>query len=215
MLFRSARTEGISIIEVLAGIIVSGVLVGAIAPIFLLSTATRLQNTKAEQAASLAQSEIDRTRALIMQGIKKSDESSYLPPKTSAGLSSTAAPSKIVSEMTNPDAIAKAREVDIDEDGKADFLLQTFRDAGIRFDSGDTNDELANFQMGVRVYAITAKDNLGSLGTEPISLGLASGLGQMQTRPLAVVYTDVGRSDIDTSLVKLRCYLDSKVCSSP
>ncbi|WP_150107012.1 hypothetical protein [Halothece sp. PCC 7418] len=210
-----------SIMEVLAGIIVSGVLVGAIAPIFLLSTATRLQNTRAEQAASLAQSEIDRTRALIMQGIEQSQEASYLPPEnTSTSLPSTAAPSQTVSETTNPDGIAKAREVDINEDGKADFLVQTFRDEGIRFDSGSAEDQLANFKMGVRVYAITAKNNLGSLGTEPASLGLTNGLSQIQTRPLAVVYTDVSRSDIDTSLIKLKSYTcDNQPslpsCSSP
>lgn len=203
-----ASTQGMTLIEVLVGIIVTGVLVTLIAPIFLLAVATRLQTTRAEQAVSLAQGEVDRARTLVTRGIDQSSEATVFPPIISGDLSTVGAPTTIVSETTNPDAETKAREVDIDEDGQTDFFVQTFRDAGIRFDAGSVGDQLANFQMGVRVYAITAKDNFGSLGTEPASLGLTNSMVETQTRPLAVLYTDVGRSDVDTSLIKLRCYLD-------
>jgi prepilin-type N-terminal cleavage/methylation domain-containing protein len=207
-------TQGMTLVEVLVGIIVSGIMVTLTAPIVVLATATRLQTTRAEQAANLAQSEVDRARSLVTRGIEKSEEATFFPPATTDILSAVAAPTETVSEIINPDAASKAREVDINGDGQSDFFIQTFRDAGIRFNYGSANNQLANFRMGVRVYAIGAKDNLDSLGIQPASLGLTNSMIEIQTRPLVVLYTDVGRSDVDASLIKLRCYIDASECAS-
>lgn len=203
-----------TLVEVLVGIIVAGIMVTLISPVVVLATATRLQTTRAEQATNLAQSEVDRARSLITRGVKQSDEATYFPPATTGTLSAVAAPTELVSESTNPTGASKAREVDINGDGQSDFFIQTFRDAGIRFNYGSVNNQLANFRMGVRVYAIGAKDNLNSLGTQPASLGLATSMIETQTQPLVVLYTDIGRSDVDASLTKLRCYIDSSECAS-
>jgi hypothetical protein len=51
--------------------------------------------------------------------------------------------------------------------------------------------------MGVRVYAFAASQNLdnGQLQTQPASLRLTSGLGGQTTRPLAVQYSTIVRSN--------------------
>jgi hypothetical protein len=97
------------------------------------------------------------------------------------------------------------------EDG--DFLIQTFRDPGIsEADAGNTNSSASNaqiiaFRMGVRVYSKFAKENLGSLETEAVALGMTQSIGQQNKRPLAILYTDFVRGDVTLSLQGYRKFL--------
>lgn len=207
-----ASEQGLTLIECLAGIVVASIILGLMAPVFLLSAATRIQNRRAEQAMEIAQSEVDRARALVTRGVKQAKEEDYLPPQASGKLPEVATPSTTISESSNPTSLNQAREVDIDEDGDPDFLVQTFRDEGIRFNTSGINNQLAIFQMGIRVYSIVAKENLqaNELEKQQASLTLTSASGSQQTRPLSVLYTEISRSDIDTSLTKLRDYLSEE-----
>ena len=207
--------QGLTLMECLVGILVTSVILSLIAPMVLLAAATRIQNRRAEQAMEIAQGEIDRARVLVTRGVAKADEAKYLPPKTSEkDFSKVSAPTETVPESSNPDAVTKAREVDIDRDGKSDFFVQTFRDPGVQFNKGATNEQLAIFRMEVRVYSVAAEDALKAnvLNKEEALLGLTSSFGSQQTNPLAVLHTEVSRSDVDVSLERFRCYIKPSEC---
>ncbi|MEM9504465.1 MAG: type II secretion system protein, partial [Cyanobacteria bacterium P01_E01_bin.43] len=60
--------EGLTLIECIMAIVVIGLTGAAVAPMMLVSVATRVQSQKTEQALELAQSEIDSVRVLFEQG---------------------------------------------------------------------------------------------------------------------------------------------------
>jgi type II secretory pathway pseudopilin PulG len=91
-------------------------------------------------------------------------------------------------------------QVDTNGDCAADYLVQTFRsqgldEAGNQF-RGQTEQKLAAFVMGVRVYAAIARPALtsGKGRTEPASLKGTNGVGNQLDRPLAVMYSTIIRS---------------------
>ena len=97
---------------------------------------------------------------------------------------------------------------------KSDFLVQVFRNEGICADAPDglcKNSALPPserrplaFSVGVRVYSgIAAKDG-NVLLTEKASLKGTTATGQAGTRPLAVLYATVAKSDSSTSLNRYR-----------
>ncbi|MCX5965116.1 MAG: prepilin-type N-terminal cleavage/methylation domain-containing protein [Cyanobacteria bacterium] len=94
---------------------------------------------------------------------------------------------------------------------KPDFLVQVFRNDGICADglacsasAVPVNERrpLA-FSVGVRVYSALAK-NSTTLLTEKASLTGTTGTGQVGTRPLAVLYATVAKSDDSASLNNYR-----------
>jgi len=95
-------------------------------------------------------------------------------------------------------------------DCKPDFLVQVFRNDGICADgpcassSGNADEKrpLA-FSVGVRVYSALAK-NATALQKEKASLTGTTGTGQAGTRPLAVLYATVAKSDSSNSLNRYR-----------
>ncbi|MCY7407880.1 MAG: hypothetical protein LH631_11005, partial [Alkalinema sp. CAN_BIN05] len=93
---------------------------------------------------------------------------------------------------------------------KPDFLVQVFRNEGICTDglcsastlSADQRLPVA-FSVGVRVYsALATKATV--FEKEKASLTGTTGTGQAGTRPLAVLYTTVAKSDSSTSLNSYR-----------
>jgi len=93
---------------------------------------------------------------------------------------------------------------------KPDFLVQVFRNEGI-CDNGlcSASTLPANerrplaFSVGVRVYsALATKATV--LEKEKASLMGTTGTGQAGTRPLAVLYATVAKSDVSTSLNRYR-----------
>ncbi|MBD2567239.1 type II secretion system protein [Anabaena lutea FACHB-196] len=63
MKHNNSKDDGFTIIESLVGILVASLLVAAIAPMLLLSTATRLQSRRVEQGSQAAKSFIDGVRS--------------------------------------------------------------------------------------------------------------------------------------------------------
>lgn len=214
----SLRSEqGLTLIEALAAIVITGVILAALTPPLVFSAATRIQSRKAAQAQGIIRQELDRIRAALSRedGIPATNEDGFVPPESSTNpLNNTAPPNVLVSDRTDLDQPNEALLVDVDGDGKDDFFVQLLRNPGARFDSGIATGQLAVFEMGVRVYDISAQRNLtnNSLTTEPISLQATNGLNQRDTNPIAVAYTEVSRSDLKISLDEYREYI---LCQQP
>jgi type II secretory pathway pseudopilin PulG len=206
----TSSQKGLTLVEALAAIVITTVILTAMAPPILFSAATRVQSRKVEQAQAIARQELDRVRTALAQeqGVPQSEEDGIIPPVGTLPLHETGAPQTAVTERSNLNNSNNALEMDADGDGDNDFLIQLIRDEGVRFSSGAAANQLAVFQMGIRVYDIAAEDNLGdSLETTPASLQMTKGLGQRATHPLAVLYTEVSRSDLNLSVQEYREYI--------
>ncbi|MFB2895259.1 prepilin-type N-terminal cleavage/methylation domain-containing protein [Aerosakkonemataceae cyanobacterium BLCC-F50] len=203
---KNTSTRGFSLLECLIGIVIIAIVVTAFTPPIFLTVASRIQNRRAEQALQLAQGEIDKVRRTVERGVYN-DTTEFLPPQSGAPNNNVQQEPAPSSEVTIPadsrqqfsNAASQALAVDVNGDRNFDFIVQTYRTAGVR----DTNNRLMAFGMGVRVYAYTARQNFGNLETRAAALTMTTGLGQQQRRPLAVMYTNVVRSDTGISL---QCY---------
>jgi prepilin-type N-terminal cleavage/methylation domain-containing protein len=241
--------SGFTLIESLVAIIVISVTVVAISPPIFWAAATRVQNRRAEQALSIAQSSIDQVRGKIERGGVTTLElpaldtlSGSLRPNPGAPLptakwtrkqSITSAcntvsqispgkPAVPATETTaaipaiKPDqhypALGEYLEVDTDGDASCnpEFLVQIFRNDGVCADGpcqassvpGEERKPLV-FSVGVRVYSAIAKDS-PILLTEKARLTGTTGTGQTGSRPLAVLYSTVVKSDSSKSLDRYR-----------
>jgi hypothetical protein len=185
-------------------------LIAAVAPLVLIAVSTRVYNYRVEQATQLAQAQINRIQTLMSQGVR-SDQENQLPPATAANVrvSQVGIPTTTVTSLTALDSPTKALEVDTNNDGQPDYLVQMFRDQGLRFNEGLAENQIAIFRMGIRVYSGLARDNLSNLSTNLASLNLTQGIGQQRVRPLAVLYTEVSVNDLRGSLPRYRDYLAS------
>lgn len=199
--------QGLTLIECLVAIVMVALVAGSIAPVMVISVASRVNNQKAEQALGLAQAEIDRTRNLVQRGVE--------PGGATITLASLPAVATGIAEgdiETTPGITASAaRPVDIDEDGTPDFLVHTFRTAG--FPTSATIPSA--FSMGVRVYDIRALETSGTLLTEPASLALTGGEGDRRTSPLAALYTTIAVGDDPDSLCNMIDFLNSQEGGTP
>jgi type II secretory pathway pseudopilin PulG len=203
-------SAGFSLTEALVGFTIASGLMMAIAPIVLIAVSSRLYNSQVDRATQLAQGELDRVQTLMAQGVSTNQEN-QLPPAVGAGVSvsQAGAPTASVTSLTSLDSPTKALEVDTDNDGQIDFLVQLFRDPGLRFTEGVSRDQLAVFRMGVRVYSGLARDNLGQLSTALAPVNLIRGIGEQRVRPLATLYSEMSTSDSRVSLQRYRDYLNS------
>ncbi|MBD2428803.1 type II secretion system protein [Phormidium sp. FACHB-1136] len=204
----SAPDQGLTLIECLVAIVMVALVAGSIAPVMVISVASRVNSQKAEQALGLAQAEIERTRSLVEQGVYAT---ANLPPigstassavKENEDISSVLGPNLSVTNSTN---FAFTVPVDVNGDGTNDFRVQRFRSAGYTPASASTP---IAFNMGVRVYDISATGT-GNLPTDVASIGLTSGTGERSQRPLAALYTTIAVGDQDDSLCDLIRYFNS------
>ncbi len=89
-------------------------------------------------------------------------------------------------------------QVDTDGNCQPDFLVQTFRDAGVVVPPTAPNPHVMVFHIGVRVYAAQAIQN-GVLNlanpANCASLKFTNTLGSQQSLPLAALYSTIARSD--------------------
>lgn len=214
------EAQGFTLVESLMGILVITVVAITITPPIVISTATRVQNRRAEQAMQVAQAEIDRIRVLVEQG---GTYTAKLPPVPSgtipdSNIAKVTAPTTfvtapIVSGKIDTDqsrllanSSTKAFGVDVDNDAQVDYYVQIFRDNNTNATVTGATTTLVAFQLGVRVYSKVAK--AGSLQILPASLRLTTSYGSQEFSPLAVAYSTVARSDATTvSLEKYRQYL--------
>lgn len=233
---RPDARSGFTLIESLVAVIILSLTVVSVLPPIFWATATRVQNRRAEQAIQLAQSEIDRVRAA---GERKTVTIAQLPPRAGASLRPDApAPNSVVPQgvkfrsavpgCNNDDgnqvAINEVILVDTDPEPvgsttpcTAEFLIQTFRGAGVPTDDAVTAPD--GFVMGVRVYAISARKNIeaGTAQKEAGRLRGGNGLGTQQFRPLAMQYSTIVRSNKSDTLAIYRqlCTAAGQACQAP
>lgn len=191
--------EGLTLIECLVAIVVIGLTVSTITPAFIVSAATRVQSQKIEQALEVAQGEIDYVRLLLERGTYTD---AALPPSTAVsnfqpalwpGPTPGAANIVTVAASTPYQGLAnnKTKKVDIDGDGTYEFAVQAYRTQGIALEGNSIV-----FGMGVRVYDIKAVENgTATMATTAARAGLTGGEGERGRRPLATIYTTVGKGD--------------------
>ncbi len=158
-----------------------------------------------------------------MQGIiPKCNTVALLKPSIAAvpATPTTTAVPAIAGDQQYPD-ISKYLPVDITTTSESsvcrpDFLVQVFRNEGI-CDNGlcSASAVPANerrplaFSVGVRVYSALAKNSSTALEKEKASLIGRTGTGLTGTRPLAVLYATVAKSDASLSLSNYRALCKS------
>lgn len=224
---KAKSDHGLTLIECLVAIVVIAVTSATIAPVMVLSVATRVQNQKAEQALLLAQGEIDRVRLVVESNSVYTSADLKLASSPTAPLLSapSSVPGTAITTVGPPTSFVpsttwsasgytpsdvKAREIDTNRDNLPDFVIQSFR-GGSPNPTGVADMPVA-FDIGVRVYDYSAsKDNLATLETNPAGLGFTSGEGQRGRRPLAVLYTQIINSDNPESLCQYMAYLRASV----
>ncbi len=203
-------TSGFTLIESLVAIIVISVTVVAISPPIFWAAATRVQNRRAEQALSIAQSSIDEVRAKVERGSYTLNELPEIAPSAAAGIrpypSRGPAPgaqwadakrcirpdlntvSSLSPTVKNYPPIDQYLAIDTDGDAacEPEFLVQVFRNEGICATS--CSDPLLTpeqrkpvaFSVGVRVYSAIAKKS--GVGTlDPEKSRLTGTTGTGQT----------------------------------
>ena len=198
--------QGLTLVECIMAIVVIGITGAAIAPMMLVSVATRVQSQKAEQALAIAQGEVDRVRVQFEQGRVPSDDSAdagFVPRLT--GVTDDRAPN-VAGPASTTDATVIG--VDIDRDGTDDFVLQRYlvEKAGAA----------STYDMGVRVYDFDTVDNAtGTLPTDEARLGMTGSQGERANKPLAVLYTTVSLTETTDSLCNLIDYTDDGTAQRP
>lgn len=200
LLTSKASQQGLTLLECLVAIGVIAVVVTAFTPQIFLAVATQIQNRRAEQAIQLAQGEVDRVRRTVERGDYTDNE---LPPRGGSQVRQEGAPGSAVRLQPNqlyPSSSTQGALVDVNGDGRDDFIVQTYRTEGRQRDG-----RTAAFGLGVRVYTFTT--NPGSFENPPqkaASLTFTTAAGQQQRRPLAMIYTTVSQSDNRNSLCTYR-----------
>ena len=204
------RSEsGLTLIECLVAISVIAATSATIAPVMVLSVATRVQNQKTEQALQLARGEIDRVRLLVERNSVYTDADLKLAVSTEAPLPTATTPDPAlkgtaIADTEKPTSLAskaiwsadtytpdayKAREIDTNGDGDPDFVIQSFRGGAVPVpvtitpDTGGTPTSYnmpAVFDMGVRVYDYAAITQ--GTGSIPATLTL-------ETEPAGLAFT--------------------------
>lgn len=223
-----AGSSGFTLIESLVAMIVISITLVAIVPPIFWATGTRVQNRRAEQALAIAQGEIDRVRGVLERSdvplaanlppqVTKAEFASYRGPnpKSSWANKMRSTLPKFNTAETSTDGIQFPENadtyipVDTDGDGKADFLVQVFRDPGTCMVVNPCvfPDTPRIFAMKVRVYsAIAIGSDLTNLETQKAALIGTTGTGQSKNRPLAVLSSQVARSVSSGALEQRREY---------
>ncbi len=208
-------SQGFTLFETVVAMLLISTIVLAMTPPIFLAVAIRVQNRRAEQAMQLAQGEIDRVRVLVEQEKYTINDLPAVTATSPINITSVSAPTTLSNTIKSDNSSCSnlyggtqipdntALQVDVKKDCKPDFLVQTFRDSGVTRLVG-TNQVVMAFRMGVRVYAYAAvvpqNGQLPSLDTQPASLKFTTGVGNQRSRPLAVLYTTIARSDSNLSL---------------
>ncbi len=229
--FVRKKQAGLTLLECLVAIAVIASTIGVIAPVVVLSVATRLQNQRSEQAAQIAQAEVTKVRVMVERGGEYTAEIDKRVAQADVDIEMEDVGPPTSLAYTTPSTLSfdVATAVDIDNDSVSDFVVQLFRTNSADDGVGDTDDdndivlsdsgEITAFNLGVRVYRYkSAKeviDASGTLGTERAALTFTSGEGQGSIRPLAVLYSNIVKSDEQDSLCDYHAYTSSSTPSLP
>ena len=183
---------GLTLLEVLIGILIISIVVVASTPPLILAVATRVQARRAEQAFNIAQQQVQQVELLVEQGKYLSSDLPKIATITNDRDPSIApAPTSFCGTCTkynDPTATQLFKP-----NGQGQYLVQIFRSPGV-----PDNTTPVAFYLGVRVYFENAQSQIGNLGTIRAPLTLTSGDGKIRTLPLAVLYLPIcqpGSSD--------------------
>jgi hypothetical protein len=113
----------------------------------------------------------------------------------------------VTAYKNQPLPVGTALPVDVDGDCKPELLMQVFRTRGVTTQLERNKPEVddrrpAQFDLGVRVYSILARENLlaGKLETENASLRISNKPGQQSTHPLLSVYKPISWGERSSTL---------------
>jgi type II secretory pathway pseudopilin PulG len=190
--------------EAILGILVIALVLGASAPLLLLSVASRVQSLRTQKALRIAQQEVERVRVMMEIG---DYQNIYLPPSVTgnaADLPYMSAPTVISSN-----SLIYANEATWRDN--QNYFVQVFRtdNSNTYVSNAYGSNQILAFRMGVRVYSKLAQAQLGSLETVPSCSRLSSQPNLGSNRPLAVLYVDLLRSDVNESLSRYYKFLPS------
>jgi len=204
--------SGLSLLEVLIGILIISVVVVASTPALLLGVATRVQARRAEEASNIANQQIEQIQLLLDRGAY---DNSDLPPQL-AGINDTiqqlSDPSTIpnsfcnscknFTEVSNANQLFKVQPKKLNSNefnSDEYYLVQVFRSPGV---SAVINQQsrVVTFNVSARVYFRSAESQINNLGIDKAPLTLTTADGQARTLPLAVLNVQLSRSDRDGSL---------------
>lgn len=188
---------GFTIIESLVAIIVVSILLAAIAPVIVLSVATRVQSRRVELASQAARGYIDgvRTQAITAPGSTGTDTLQAYAAPTATGSLTCVANSYCTVPTTTP-----LYCMDFDGSGNCestsitDMVVQAFRYNS----ASSTATATSGYALGVRVYRADAFRQSTTLlknnsTTKTTQASFTGGAGQ-RTAPLVEMTTDI--SDI-------------------
>lgn len=195
---QKSSQQGLTLLEVLIGILIISIVVVTSTPPLILGVATRVQARRAEQAFNLAQQQVQQIELLVEQGSYKETDLPNVASITNAqDPSQAAAPTNFCSsckKYSDPNATQLFKP-----NAQGEYLVQIFRTPGVQEGAG-ANATTVAFKLGVRVYYKSAQSQLGNLGTTRAPLTLTSGEGSIQRLPLAVLYLPICKPDASTAL---------------
>ncbi len=183
MTTKQANQAGFTIIESLMAIVVVGILLAAIAPVIVLSTATRVQARRVELATQAARAYIDGIRSGTIQ----------YPPSTTSQLEGYTAPTNSGSLNCRANAYCSSTPdlycVDFDGSGCSsssltDMVVQAFRTNSASVDPNQ------GYSLGLRVYRADAFKDPGTLKQGIQQATFTGGLGDSKA-PLLEMTTDI------------------------
>lgn len=202
----NSNDQGLTLIEGLVAIVVIAASVAVITPAVVVSVATRLQNQRAEQAFQIAESEVNRVKLVFERGGSFDLNIATVAASTASVFEAEVPAPEDVDIATYSTTSTSAKPIDIDSDGVNDYAAQIFRSPG-----STVGTTPVAFDLGVRIYRADTINDFAStaLSTEQAQLLFTSSAeGQANTRPLAVIYTSVVKSDSDTSLCDYHNFLN-------
>lgn len=204
--------QGLTLVECVIAILVVNLGVAMLAAPLLMVAATRLRNDRINQATELARAEVDRLRVMMEQGIEiRTTTPNVLPPASS--ISATIGQADQLSAEPPPNSIADcysssnplglpttATQACRRRLNDTEFAVQVYRG---QLSVNNSNLVLA-YPVQVRVYsaqAVPVTTSATSISEEPAAM--TSSLVGAETRPLAVLTTEIIRSDSSQTLCRL------------
>jgi prepilin-type N-terminal cleavage/methylation domain-containing protein len=215
-----SNESGYTIIESLIAIVVVAVLMTAVSPMLVFSTATRLQAKRLELATIAGKSYLDgvRSGSIPVSTLGGTTWTEIIPVVATSALSTQDAPSNgslvcpNTGYCTTP---ANVYCVDFDgsgctSDSMQDMVVQAFRDGNKDPKTG--YDPTTGYQLMVRVYrANSFKSEVGTLLTTDSSSTITSGLGNRKA-PLVIMSTEISPQKVQQSYQN---YCDRVGCKKP
>jgi prepilin-type N-terminal cleavage/methylation domain-containing protein len=196
-----SHESGYTIIESLIAIVVVAVLMTAVSPMLVFSTATRLQAKRLELATQAGKSYLDGVRSgtIPVSTLSNTSWSAIIPVVATSALSTQAAPSNgslVCANTGYCTTPANVYCVDFDgsscsSDSMQDMVVQAFRDGN--------SDPTKGYQLMVRVYrANSFKSEVGTLLTTDSSSTITTGLGNRKA-PLVIMSTEISPQNAQQS----------------